>query len=236
MAEELFGKILKHPDKEEIVKRLLDGSSVKEVEAWLKKRYAKNKRYQISFVTLQSFRKANLKLEGEVLENIKQARMELKKNESEAQLKDLVTNSSAYQEKLNEIVSNELDTTRKILELEKIISSRMEYYFNQVAAGGAVANDKMLLEYLNSYRSIIQDWKKYVEGVADTKIEHNINIQVVNDQISILKNVVFETLQELDPKLVPLFIDKVNKRLSQADTDDSVYRGYRNKVIDVIPD
>jgi len=233
-SDGLFGKILRHPDKEELVQRLLEGQSVKEVEAWLRKKYLKSKKYQISYVTLQNFRKEYLKLEGDVLDNIKQAREEAKKSENDRQIVEFVSNTSAYQEKLNEIVSNELDTTRKILELEKLISARMEFYFNKISAGENISYDKMFLDYLNSYRAIIQDWKKYVEGVADTKIEHNVNIQVVNDQILILKNIVFETLQELDPRLIPVFIDKINKKMNIADKDDDTYKHYKNNMIDII--
>jgi len=69
------------------------------------------------------------------------------------------------------------------------------------------------LEYLNMYKGILQDWKKYIDGVADKTIEHNININVVNEQVNVIKSIVFEVLQELDPKLIPIFLEKVNGRM-----------------------
>ena len=53
-------KILNHPDKEEIIKRLGEGESVRAVEKWLKKKYPANKKLWISTVSIQNFRKKNL--------------------------------------------------------------------------------------------------------------------------------------------------------------------------------
>ena len=166
-------KVARHPDKEEIIKMLLNGESVKQVDAWLKKKYPKRKRLHISYMTLQKFRADHLNIKGDLLEDIKLKKKSDELISSEAELKLSVSNSSEYQKKINEIVSNEMDVQRKLLEMEKLISSRMEFYYNTIAAGGNIKHDRLFLEYLNMMRSIMQDWKKYIEGFADKKIEHN---------------------------------------------------------------
>ena len=57
---DMSNKVVKHPDREVIIKKLLDGESVKNVDIWLKSKYPKQTRYHISYVTLQKFRKENL--------------------------------------------------------------------------------------------------------------------------------------------------------------------------------
>ena len=64
----MSSKVLKHPDKEEIIKKLLNGESLKDVERWLSKKYPRKKRLHISYMTLQKFRKENLNIEGEILD------------------------------------------------------------------------------------------------------------------------------------------------------------------------
>lgn len=223
-------KVLRHPEKEEIIAKLVNGESVKDVERWLKRKHPRSSRLQISYMTLQKFRKEYLNLEGEVLEQIKQARNDSQKNSEELERRAMLAASDAYQKKLDEIVSNELDVTRKMLEMEKLISARLEFYYNILHDGGTLKEEKMFLELLNSQRALMADWKKYVEGVADKTIEHNININVVNEQLTVLKSIVYDVLQELDPNMVPLFVEKINARLGGISYNDDIYR----KQIEVI--
>ena len=70
-------KVLNHPDKEELIRKLLEGDSVKEVEAWIKQKYPRRKRLHVSYMTLQKFRAEHLNLKGDVLEDIKNRRHEI---------------------------------------------------------------------------------------------------------------------------------------------------------------
>jgi len=210
-------KILNHPDKEELIKKLLEGDSVKEVERWLKDKYPRTRRLHISYMTLQKFRGEHLNLKGEVLDDIKNRRGEIDKEASEAEARMVVKASSSYQQKIEEIASSELDVTKRLLEMDSLINSRIEYYYNLLEQGGSLREDKIFIEYINAMKAILQDWKKYIEGVADKKIEHNININIVNEQAMILKESVLEVLQELSPNLVPIFIDKLDAKMSHLD-------------------
>lgn len=220
-----FNKVLKHPDKEEIIKKLLDGESLKNVEAWLQKKYPRRKRLHISWVTLQKFRKEHLNLYGDVLEDIKNARKAKDEDSSELLVKQIIAESSHYQEKINEIASAELDASKRLLEMDKLINSRLVYYFNLLESGnGNIKEDKVFLDYIREYRAILESWKKFIEGHADKKIEHNININVVNEQINVLKGIIFEVLQEMDPMLVPVFVDRLNQKMSFVDIGNEEYK------------
>jgi len=210
--ERQMSKVLRHPNKEEIISRLLAGDSVKEIERWLKKKYPRTKRLHVSYMTLQKFRSGHLDIKGEVLEEIKNRRSEVDREATDAEARMIIENSSAYQEKITEIASAELDVTRRLLEMDKLINSRIEYYYNILSNGGGFRDDKIFLEYINTMKGIMQDWKKYIEGVADTKIEHNVNISVINDHASILKDSVLDVLSEMSPELIPVFIERVGER------------------------
>ena len=227
----MSNKVLRHPEKEQIITKLTNGESLKEVEGWLKKKHPSSKRLQVSYMTLQKFRKEFLNLEGDVLDQIKEARGNSRKDSREFEQRTMVIASDAYKKKLDEIVSNELDVTRKMLEMEKLISSRLEFYYNMLSNGGTLKEEKMFLELLNSQRALMGDWKKYVEGVPDKTIEHNININVVNEQLGVLKSIVYEVLQELDPDIIPLFVEKVNARLGGISYGNDQYKK-QVKVID----
>jgi hypothetical protein len=178
-----------------------------------------------------------LNLDGEVLENIKSAKKEQDDHSVNLEAKAILATSSAYQNKLNEIISKELDADRKLLEMMSLISSRLEYYFNMMndTSGNiksGLKEDRMFMDLINTQRSLVQDWKKYVEKVADHTVEHNVNVTVVNEQLNVLKNIVFEVLRELDPSLIPIFIEKVNSRLLDVNFGTNEYN--KHKVLDVI--
>jgi len=177
-------------------------------------------------MTLQKFRSEHLNLKGDVLEDIKNKRVEVKRDIKEAETRMIVSNSSHYKEKIEEIASAELDVSRRLLELDRIITSRIEYYYNLLENGGSIKEDRVFLEYINSLRSLMQDWKKYIEGFADKKIEHNVNLKVVNDQVLVLKEIIYEVMMDMSPELIPIFIDKVNKRINTIDYDTPEYNNY----------
>jgi hypothetical protein len=224
--------VVRHPDKEELIKMLLNGDSVKQIESWLKKKYPRSKRHHISYMTLQKFRSENLNIKGNLLEDIKTKKKSDELVSADAEIRMAVMNSSEYQNKISEIVSNEMDVARKLLEMEKLISSRMEFYFNSVSSGGNLKGDRVFLEYLNTMRSIMQDWKKYVDGFADKKIEHNVNVNIVDDQLKIMKEVVVEVLREMDPALVLVFMEKINYKMSGLKHGTPEYNQYLIGVTD----
>lgn len=224
----LNSKISRHPDKKEIISKLLNGESVKKIEEWIKSKYPRTKRYHISYMTLQKFRTNHLNIKGELLEDIKNRRHQDDIDAEKNEIRVALLNSSEYQKKIDEIVSKEIDVNRRLLEMEALISSRLEYYFNQVSSSERpnTFNDKALLDYINALRAILADWKKYVDGFADKKIEHNINIQVVDTQVKVLKEAMFEVLSEMDPQLILEFMDKLNQKMQSLNYDSPEYNNY----------
>ena len=215
-------KILKHPDKKIIVEKLIKGESTREVESWLKEKYPDDSRLHITYMTLQKFRKSNLDLHGDILDDIKNKRAEIYNEQVEGEKRELLLNSSAYRDKINQIADTELNVTKRMLELDAIIQTRLEYYYNMLMSGGSFKEDKLFLEYINTMRSLLQDWKKYIEGFADKRVENNISVTIVNQQINILKNAITETLQELDPRYTNLFLDKLNSKIDQIQYEDEI--------------
>ena len=212
-------------NKDKIIEKLLAGDSSRDIEAWIKTKYPGKPRLHVSYSSLSAFRKNYLEMDADTVNVIKA----LKNNANTAAIKNKIMTSSAYQQKLDEIVSNDIDVTRKMLEMEKLISSRIEYYFNLISDTSdpnktfGIKEERMFVDLLKSQQEVLRDWKKFVEGVADKKVEHNINISVVNEQVNILKRIVYETILELEPSLIPKFVEKMNARLEQTNFDESLH-------------
>jgi len=211
-------KILKHPDKEEIIDMLSKGESVRGVEAKLKEKYPNNKALWLSSVTLQKFRKDHLQLEGKVLKDIQEAESKNKQMLVEQDRQKQLEASDAYNRKINEIAESKLDVARRILELDKLIETRMEYWFNAVASGeeSAAKGDKELRQFMDRQMALLGQYKKFVEGLADKTIDHNINVTVINDQITIIRDVIKECIADFDPERAMLFLEKLTQRLAET--------------------
>ena len=69
----------------------------------------------------------------------------------------------------------------------------------------------------------MQDWKKYIEGFVDKKIDHNINVNIAFDQVKVIKGVIYEILEDLDPDLINIFINKLDSRMKELEYQDSYY-------------
>lgn len=209
-------KILRHPDKETIIEMLNNGESVRGIEDKLKKKYPNNKTLWLSSVTLQHFRKNNLQLEGKVLKDIQEAGKAQQQQLEELDKQKQLENSDAYNKKINEIASTKLDVARKILQLDMVIESRMEYWFNAVASGNEQASkgDKELRQFMDRQMALLAQYKKFVEGLADKTIDHNINITVFNDQVAIIRDVIKECIAGFEPEIAALFMDRLNKKLA----------------------
>jgi hypothetical protein len=209
-------KVLKHPDKEEIITLLTNGASVRELEAKYKEKYKNSKHLWLSSVTLQSFRKNYLKLEGKVLKDIQETgRVQQQVVEEQSRQKQLQS-SDAYNKKLNEIVDSKLDVARKILQLDKVIETRMEYWFNAVASGEETASkgDKELRQFMDRQMMLLGQYKKFVEGMADKTVDYNVNITVMNDQISLIRDSIRDCIAEMNPEQGMMFMEKLNRRMN----------------------
>lgn len=219
----MSSKVLRHPNKKEIVEKLISGESTREIESWLKSKYPNKKSCHISYMTLQKFRKEELDIKGEVLEDIKNKRQEIISKEEAEEKFELIQKSKSYKEKIEEIANTELDITKRLLELDALIETRIEYYYNMLQNGGSFKDDKMFLEYISTMRGLMQDWKKYIEGFTDHRVENNnINITIVNQQVNILKSAILETLGGIDPSYTTIFLDNLNKKLDSIDYEDQI--------------
>lgn len=212
-------KILKHPDREEIIRRLNEGESVRAVEGWLKKLYPRSPHYRLSGPTIQNFRKEYLNLDGQVLKDIQENGKEQKKQIEEQLVQRQLEQTNAYQDKINKIANNHLDVSARLIQLDSIVGDRIEHYYNLIKTGDDVPAkaDQELRKYIEQQILLLGQYKKLVEGMADKTIDYNINVNILSDQINVIRDAVRELIaEELGVDGAVSFMDKLQKRLKQT--------------------
>lgn len=193
---------------------LTQGQGVRKVAKYLKEKYPNDKSLHISVPTLQKFRKEKLNLEGEVLEAIKQKEKEKKEikevKKEDTQLKSI----PAYKEAIKKAADIHVDIRQELSEMLVLVKSRIESLFDKAENDEATVNDEMFLQkYFPILQASLDKWMKYVEKVADQTIETNINITVIEDQMSLIREAIRETFQDMDPALAVKFLDNLNRKM-----------------------
>lgn len=212
-------KIYAHPDKNEITERLLEGESVRDVASWLKGKYPNNKRRWISYLTLQRFRTAHLNLKGKVLSEIKSTSRSLTTERFNQQRDLALEESPAYEKAKLKIATDVLSREQLILDLQDKAWQRIKMLESEDLN---YKTETVLVQYLSELRQLMSDYHKMLldwEKLEKGKNGSQVNVQVVMDQaeeqVNQMKIIVKEVLQEMEPSLVPIFLDKVNERVNK---------------------
>ena len=236
MRRTKLNKVLSHPDKEEITSRLLEGDGVREVAKWLASKYARSSKFlKISVPTLQDYRKGVLGIEGEVLKGIQTARkakdMELEAGYINAAAKS----TNAYKDKLEQIADRTLDVATRIIQMDAIVGDRIEHWFNLIKSGEALPEsaDYELRKFVDQQLQVLVQYRKLVEGMADKRIDYNVNVTVMNEQVHELQSAVVDLIrEEMGPEKAIDFMEKLSNRLGSGQE----VKALPGKVVDVTND
>lgn len=218
-------KVLSHPDCREIEERLLSGESVRTVSSWIKSKYPNNKRNHISYLTLQRFRQDHLNLRGEVLKEIRETTTALTAERVEEQREMAVKESPTYQAAKLRIAHDVMNREQLILSLQDKIWQRIKMIENEELN---YKTETVLAQYiselrqlLNDYHKQLVDWTKLEKRGGDSQVNVQVVLQQAEEQVNQLKIVVKEILQEMQPELIPVFLDKLAFRMEQLQSSRS---------------
>jgi len=90
----------------------------------------------------------------------------------------------------------------------------MEALFDKLEAGGGTKTDEdSLLKYFNTYILTLEKWSKYIDKVADYTVETNINVTVIEDQMSVVREAVYEIMREMEPTMAVKFLEKLDNKM-----------------------
>lgn len=231
-------KILNHPDREEIIQKLLAGISPNVICDWLLARYPDDKKHQITALTISRFRTDYLNLNRDAARHLRAEKArknaglpndanrgtflnnpgESKESRALRVKESLVNNSPTYREKLKEVKDAHLDTPKLMKELHFLLQSRIETYYNEVAIrsndGLNIKEDKMLLEYVRLATDVLKDSQKVWDDYNKQPDEGNVDLNVVHEQVGIIRDTIKDLLAEFAPELALEFMDRLNKRMT----------------------
>jgi hypothetical protein len=211
-----FSFILNHPDRDEIISKIMTGTDPKQVSEWLKIKYTDKEQshLRLSFKVLKDF------ADSPYLDVYQQTQQDLavvkNGNKIERQLSSSLINNKTYIERINEAAEEIIELPKMFKNLDVLLRARFEQVFDKIQQNPDLVNGKtdyVLIKYIEQYLSLLEKADKIVNNRPDQIIQHNHTVTYIDQYTAILQEAVRETLAEIDQEASLKFMDKLAEKM-----------------------
>jgi hypothetical protein len=213
-------KVLGHLDRDIIIRMLSSGDSPQKVSEFLNTKYPgkHNAHLKIHWRTIHDFRER-------FMPSGKLSKIALQESEvprwakDNAEIKAELIKSSAYQDAIARLVEEEINVKKELIQLMTIIKGRMEFYYNELQASGKMdeRNEKVLLDQMKLLLSILQQQDKTDSAASIHSAEVSVNISIVRDHATVIRDAVRDTLDSVEPNLAIEFMERLNLKMKELE-------------------
>lgn len=216
MKDKQIEKLLSHPDKDQVISKLVMDISPDDIVEWLKALYQDNKDLVISKTTLKKFKEDYLDFYTTVKQDLQKTYSKQLAPQEEINL--TLQNNSEYQQKLEAYLTSELDIKTMLKKMIAQMEWRADSLFTQIAEDPR--NMKMnrdFLEFMNTLLATLEKYRPIIEGDQGiTNINNTTyNIQIVDQHINVISSVLNEVLAQLDYETSLMFTELLTERLAK---------------------
>lgn len=219
MNKNALKKILDHPDKDEVIAKLILDVAPKDIYEWLAGKYTNvsEAKFVIAEKSIKTFKDNYLDVYNMIQEDIAKTKQAVATSTQE-QLELAVRGNSTYKSKMLELAENKLDVRQMVAHLCLAVETRLGQVFDEIQEDPRNINsriDRVLIEYGELLGGLLEKYYKFTESPADLTIQHNVTLQVVDQHISVFHDVIREVLSQLDLESSMLFMELFNEKMSK---------------------
>lgn len=219
MNKNSLKKILEHPDKDEIIAKLVLDYSAKDIHDWLANKYTNvsEAKFVVAEKSIKVFKENYLDVYSMIREDMLKTK-EAIVTSTEDQLELAVKNNPTYKSKMLELAGKEIDVRSMVAHLCIAIETRLGQVFDEIQEDPRNINsriDRVLIEYGELLGGLLEKYYKFTENPADLVIQHNVTLQAVDQHISVFHDVIREVLSQMDLESSMLFMELFNDRMSK---------------------
>ncbi len=207
-----FSIILNHPDSEEIISKLLSGSSSKEIYQWIKLKYPGKDQ-------------SHLRLTQKILKEFSnspytdmysQVKKDVHLAKGNKQISASLANNKVYNERIQEIAGQEIDMWNMVSNLVAICYQRVEQVFDTIQENPRnFKGDNYLLRYLAEITAAAEKLEKMRLESSGAIINHNVTMQAVEDYVALFQDIIRDILAEIDAETSMLVMERFHNKLNQ---------------------
>jgi hypothetical protein len=219
MNKPTYKKILEHPDKDEIINKLIIQQPLSDIHDWLKGKYTNvsELKFVLSEKILKSFQSTYLDFYTDVQADLSKTKSALATSTSE-QLELTVKSNPAYRDAMLKMANNELDIRTMLNTLAANIETRLAQIYDTIQDDPNNINtkiDRLLIDYAEVFGNLLEKIYKFTEVHPDLIVQHNLNFGGVDPHISVFHDVIKEVLSQMDLESSQYFIEVFNDRMSK---------------------
>jgi hypothetical protein len=219
MNKNALKKILDHPDKDEIIAKLILDYSAKDIHDWLASKYTNisEAKFVVAEKSVKTFKENYLDVYSMIQEDISKTKQAVATS-TEEQLELSVKDNSIYKGKMLELAGKELDIREMVRHLCVTLETRFGQVFDEVQNDPRNINtriERVLIEYGELLGNLLERYYKFTESPADLTVQHNVTLQVVDQHISVFHDVIREVLAQMDLESSMLFMELFNEKMSK---------------------
>jgi hypothetical protein len=219
MNKNALKKILDHPDKDEIIAKLVLDYPAKDIHDWLAAKYTNvsEAKFVVAEKSIKTFKDNYLDVYNMIREDIQKTKQAVATS-TEAELELAVRNNPTYKSKMLELANKEIDVRQMVAQLCIAIETRLGQVFDEIQENPRDINsriDRVLIEYGELLGGLLEKYYKFTESPADLVIQHNVTLQAVDQHISVFHDVIREVLSQLDLESSMLFMELFQEKMAK---------------------
>lgn len=219
MNKNALKKILDHPDKDELIAKLVLDYSAKEIHEWLAGKYTNvsEAKFVVAEKSIKVFKENYLDVYSMIREDMLKTKQAVATS-TEDQLELAVKGNSTYKSKMLELAGKEIDVRQMVAQLCLAIETRLGQVFDEIQEDPRNINtkiDRVLIEYGELLGGLLEKYYKFTENPADLVIQHNVTLQAVDQHISVFHDVIRDVLSQLDLESSMLFMEMFQEKMAK---------------------
>lgn len=231
-------KILDHPDRDEIISKLVIGISPKDIHEWLTNKYVNvsETKFVISEKVVKSFQDNYLDIYTVIKEDFAKAKSSLA-NSTEEQLELSIKDNPTYKNLVLQTVGKELDLKQSISQLCVAVETRLAQIYDYIQENPRDVNtriDRILIEYVDKLGGLLEKAYKIMNNGPDQVVQHNITVQHMDQYVFVIYEAIKLTLEQMDIESSIYFMERFNENINKIqDPNNKVIRPVEERLAEV---
>lgn len=215
-----YKKILEHPDKDEIISKLVIGVSATDINDWLKAKYTNvsEAKFVLSEKIIKSFQDNYLDFYNDMTQDLANVKTAMATS-TQDQLDLAVKSNPAYKDALVKMANNELDIELIMARMITNVENRLAQIYDMIYEDPRNINTKverLANDMVETLGGLLDKYYKWKESQSpDQIIQHNVTLQVVDQHISVFHDVIKEVLSQMDLETSMYFMEVFNEKMSK---------------------
>lgn len=213
-----YKKILEHPDREEIISKLVIGQPLSDIHDWLAAKYSNvnEAKFVLSDKILKSFLDNHLDFYNDMMRDRAAVKTALATGD-QADL--IVKNSASYHDALVKSASKQLDLDSIMFKLVTNVENRLGQIYDMVQEDPRNINTKverLMNDMVETLGNLLDKYYKWQEArQPDQIIQHNVTLQVVDQHITAFHDIIKEILDKMDLESSQYFLEQFHEKMSK---------------------